>query len=801
MTPTTAPRPAPPYADRHACPSCRLPIVPGDPRCRGCDVLLGHPLATAVFASLQDVDRRVAALRSVSHRVAPAPPPTVAPPAPARTGVRTSSVPAILLGLGALCLLVAAVAFLAVAWSWLGVGGRTAVLVGLTAAAGATGLTLRRRDLRLTAEALLAVALGLLVLDVLGAADAGWLGDPGAAALAVVVGVVLTTAGIAAVAIERRLVVPQLAAVTGAFVAQAALPSVAGRPLLIAGAAVVLLAGVARAGRSLRLDTTAVAAGVAAGLAWLDLVVTALVGVARLAADGLSAAELWASADGPALAVAAGLLTLPLAGWPHHVVGRASLAAAGAAATGVAVLPVLDDGVTPVAVASLVAAATWTTIAHMLPRPWTTVSLLPATVSLAPALLVALALAGQAAETATGPGPVIEPGTLLAAPALVVPTVLVAVALLLAVVRARPRGAWVRGVGAAVLLAAIATLALHPVPLWTVVAALAALGAVAATEALRRDGNDALVQAVAAAVVLAAAVAVAAPSSGLLVVPLALLTALAAASPAGRFPYTGELGGLALAPSGGALLWVVADLLGADVAVTGAPVLLVLGVLVLVRPRVEVEMTSAATALVSAAMAVTVADDVAVSLALHLTLAGALVSAHALAHPSRRPLAWAGAGLLVLASWVRLVDVGVAAPEPYTLPAATALLAVGVHRLLRERGASTRLALLPGLGLATVPSLLRVAEDGPVSLRAALLGLACLGLMLGGVRLRWSAPLVVGATVGGLLTLLELSPYAAQTPQWLLLGLGGLTLVAVGVTWERRVVDLRRATTYMGRLR
>ncbi len=64
------------------------------------------------------------------------PPLPVAADRPRRHGLRPTSVPAILLGLGALCLLVAAVIFLAVAWSWLGVGGRTAVLVGLTVAVG-----------------------------------------------------------------------------------------------------------------------------------------------------------------------------------------------------------------------------------------------------------------------------------------------------------------------------------------------------------------------------------------------------------------------------------------------------------------------------------------------------------------------------------------------------------------------------------------------------------------------------------------------------------------------------------------
>ena len=108
---------------------------------------------------------------------APFPAPTP-PPQPTSAGLSAASVPKILLGLGATCLLVAAVIFLAVAWSWLGVGGRTAVLVGLTVTTAFAGQWLARRDLGVAAEALTTVALGLVVLDVFGAENAGWLGTP-----------------------------------------------------------------------------------------------------------------------------------------------------------------------------------------------------------------------------------------------------------------------------------------------------------------------------------------------------------------------------------------------------------------------------------------------------------------------------------------------------------------------------------------------------------------------------------------------------------------------------------------------
>src|SRR5690606_28020607 len=121
----------------------------------------------------------------------------------------------------------------------------------------------------------------------------------------------------------------------------------------------------------------------------------------------------------------------------------------------------------------------------------------------------------------------------------------------------------------------------------------------------------------------------------------------------------------------------------------------------------------------------------------------------------------------------------------YTLPSAAALLLVGLAHLRRHPAAPTGRVLTPGLLLATVPTLLRVLALEPVSVRAALLGLGCLALVLGGTRLRWSAPVTVGGIVGTLLVVRELAPYAAATPQWILIGAAGTALTVVGVTWEQ----------------
>ena len=163
-------------------------------------------------------------------------------------------------------------------------------------------------------------------------------------------------------------------------------------------------------------------------------------------------------------------------------------------------------------------------------------------------------------------------------------------------------------------------------------------------------------------------------------------------------------------------------------------------------------------------------------------------------------LAWPGGLLLAAATWVRLLDLGVDVVEAYTLPSALALIAIGAWRLGRDDRSATMTVLAPGLTLATVPSLLAMLDD-PYSLRALLLGAGCLSLTVAGAALRWSAPLVVGSVVGALLVLRELAPYAAAVPTWVTIGISGAVLLMVGITWESRMSDVRRASGYVAALR
>ena len=580
----------------------------------------------------------------------PAPPP---PPQrePRRTGLGAASVPRILLGLGAGCVLVAAVIFLAVAWSWLGIGGRTAVLVTLTAASAALGQWLARRDLRVAAEALTAIALGLLTLDLVGARDAGWV----SLRLDVLVGAALLAASLA---LLRRLTA-QVVAPVGLAVLAAGIADATGQ---VEPAALGVVLGGAALGwlgrRLVLLPWSAVAVG---GCAYL-----ALLGAAGLrAAADLSLTGLWLEGHGWWLLIAG---ALPLA----H---RYSRPVAAVVLSGVVALPAADEGTTAVALGAAALIAVWGVVARRWDGAWA-----PVGVAALVSTTQVLVLVGQAFGALTG-------GTVVpAAHPLVLPlTALAAVVAAPWRWRAATAALWLSSVLAAVLLAT------------DVPADLRALAVVAA--------------------------------AGLLALLVPRLEAEVAA-------WTIGLGALAAA---------------------GLP-------------------------------------------ALDLTVAGALVSASAMVHRDRRLLGWAGGLLLAAATWVQLAEIGVETPEAYTLPAACALLALGLLRLRREPAADSMTLLLPGLLLATVPSLVLVLVD-PVSPRAVALGLACLVLLLAGTALQWSAPVVVGAVVGGLLVLRELAPYAVQTPQWVLIGAAGTLLIGVGVTWEARLRDLRAASGYLGRLR
>ena len=457
----------------------------------------------------------------------------------------------------------------------------------------------------------------------------------------------------------------------------------------------------------------------------------------------------------------------------------------------------VDEGTTALTLAALATVVVGTAVGWRLPRTWLAVALLPAALAALPVLVTWLTLLVQGAARVVDLG---EPFSLpldvrlpsadaIANPALLVPCALALSALVWLAFRL-PMSSLLVPAGAAVALSAVATLANHPVPLWSVVAALLVAAGVAAFRDRTLLG-----------LLLTAALVAGLPNDALTVLTSgALVAASVAVLRLAGSPVERAVAALVLPAAVGGLLWSTGQVVDVDQSLRGVPVTLVVGVLALVLHRREVEISAAVTACLASAVAVVEATNEPGALALHLTLLGALVSSSALLHRDRRWAGWIGGALLAAATWVRLADLGVGTPEAYTLPSALALLAFGLHRLRRDPAAPTGPALSPGLLLATTPSLLWALGD-PVSTRAALLGAGCLLLVLAGSRLRWNAPLVIGAAVGGVLVLRELAPYAAQTPQWVAIGLAGALLTLVGVTWERRLVELKQAAAYLDRLR
>lgn len=831
------------YADPSLCPDCRSDLPHAVVTCPSCGLQVRHPVATELFTTLRRADHLLARLQQVSAAsasparvpvgagvgaptapsAAPTPSAPPAPPAPAaaprgpapRTGVAWASVPKILLGLGAFFLLVAAVTFLAVSWSHLGVGGRTAVLLAFTALSGGAALLLHRIGLRIAGESLIVVCLGMLALDVVGAGNAGWFGQLSDGTIALASGVALLLGGTAVGALRLpgrpRLVAPQLIAAIGLLVAYCGALDAIAHPLLTSHLAVAL--GVAGALASRRADLTVLAGSLAApaGVAWTFGGLIAL----GEALDTPSVEQLWLDGSGWSMLATAATAVVPGVLLHHRALVQWGGSVAALVVTAALAVPCIDTPVETVGLVALLITVGWTLALAFLPALLRPVAVAPAVIGgviLGGLVLVTTSIALgrwmevvssdrlRAAGRFTGTEPATEP--LLTVPSALV---VVAIAALLASgARGRSRAAWIgwASVGGVVAgVTAAVTVASYDVPVAAAIAVLLVTAAAAALASLALDDAAQLGVAALGLTVGGTAVVLALPWSGLTVVASAVAVVVAAALHLrAGVPALRVAGGSCLGPSLALLVWSTTATADLDAAWRGVPLLLALGVLAIARPRHEVEQPALLAGLIGGLLAINANPNTGSSLALHLTVLGFLVSATAVIHQSRRPAAWAGSAILLLATWVRLGDLGVREPEAYTLPLAAILTVLGVLRLRRDPAASTATSLTPGLLLATVPSLMWVLED-PASLRAVLLGLGAVLMTVAGAALRWSAPLVVGAAVGATVVLRELGPYAGDAPAWVWIGLGGALLVVVGITWERRLLEIRTAAGFLGRLR
>ncbi|WP_433344502.1 SCO7613 C-terminal domain-containing membrane protein [Micromonospora sp. CA-111912] len=171
--------------------------------------------------------------------------------------------------------------------------------------------------------------------------------------------------------------------------------------------------------------------------------------------------------------------------------------------------------------------------------------------------------------------------------------------------------------------------------------------------------------------------------------------------------------------------------------------------------------------------------------------------------PTGRRWAFAGVagGSELLGTWLLLGAGGVVLLEAYTLPTAGVALAAGVVALRTRPGLNSWLALGPGLAAALLPGLVSVLfAPEPQPWRRLLLGAGALAVVLAGSARRWQAPVLLGGITLALLALHELVRSWDLLPRWIFLAVGGLALIGLAATYERRRRDLARLRTVVGRM-
>ncbi len=204
-------------------------------------------------------------------------------------------------------------------------------------------------------------------------------------------------------------------------------------------------------------------------------------------------------------------------------------------------------------------------------------------------------------------------------------------------------------------------------------------------------------------------------------------------------------------------------------------------------------------ALYAAGAVVAASELTAGHLSFTLVSIGVLIVVYAAA-PARLPFAYVGS-LFISAGTANLMrEAAVETTEAYTAPLVLLLAAIGFVQWSRDKTLPTYLTMGPALSVAFGPSLLTSLEDGD-ELRLAGVTAAAIAVLLVGLMKRWKAPVSAGGLVLIVVAITQGGPLIGYVNGWIILGGGGVALLAAGFAWERAVVAGRRAGAWFNTLR
>jgi hypothetical protein len=150
--------------------------------------------------------------------------------------------------------------------------------------------------------------------------------------------------------------------------------------------------------------------------------------------------------------------------------------------------------------------------------------------------------------------------------------------------------------------------------------------------------------------------------------------------------------------------------------------------------------------------------------------------------------------------WLLIAAARVPTLEAYTLPAAAVALLAGWLAARSRPQLPSWIRYGPALGAALLPALASVLVSDGQPVRRLLLGFGAVAVVLAGAHARLQAPVVIGGAVLAVVGLHEIVLVWDLLPRWIPLATGGLLLVGLAMTLERRRRDLARFRAALTRM-